>query len=129
MFYDGSVIRKLESLAKDYSAVKESVSDGKVMLDCVSQDLSGKIKGFEREFHKEVETLRGGKPLNFDVSDLIKSRAVKDKAMAAPVDDRTPLQKKKARKKAVKEEVVDIKPAQFLSAGNKDDYIPFPSKS
>jgi hypothetical protein len=86
LFYDGSVVRKLETLSAEYSAVKESISNGKVMLDCVSQDLSNKIRNYEQEFHKEVETLRGGQPLNLETKGYIKSRAVKEKAMAAPVD-------------------------------------------
>ena len=128
LFYDGSVIRKLETLSIDYSTVKESVSDGKVMLDCVSQDLSNRIRGYEQDFHKEVEILRGGQPVNLDSKANFKSKAVKEKAMAAPIDDRTPHQKKRAKRKVVKEEEIEIKPAQYLSAEGTD-YIPFPSKS
>lgn len=126
LFYDGSVIRKLESLALDYSKVKETVSDGKVMLDCVSQDLSQKIRSHEQEFHKDINVLRGGNPLNLEMK-TSKARAVKDKAMSSLVDDRTPHQKKKAKKKVIKEEEVEIKPAQFVDSS--ECYIPFPSKS
>ncbi|KAL5263567.1 hypothetical protein ACHWQZ_G008813 [Mnemiopsis leidyi] len=124
LFYDGSVIRKLETLSLDYSKVKESVSDGKVMLDCVSQDLSHKIRGFEQEFQKEVVVLRGGQPVNLDLK--AKRSSVKQKAMNAPIDDRTPHQRKRAKKKDIKEEEIEIKPAQYLSDKEKGDYIPFP---
>ena len=124
LFYDGSVIRKLETLSFDYSKVKESVSDGKVMLDCVSQDLSMKIRGYEQEFKKEISILRGGQPVNLDMKS--KRSSVKEKAMSAPIDDRTPHQRKRAKRKDIKEEEIEIKPAQYHADDNKGDYIPFP---
>ena len=129
LFYDGSVIKKLETLSFDYSTVKESVSDGKVMLDCVSQDLSNRIRGHEQEFHKEVVTLRGGEPMNVSTKANFSAKGVKKKAMSAPVDHRTPHQRKKKKKLVKEEEEVEIKPAEFLSNNNHtDDFIPFPSK-
>ena len=133
LFYDGSVVTKLQNLSLDYNNLKESLSDGKLMLDCVSQDLDVRMSQFEGEYHMNVSRLRGGQKMETMTAasrdQLAKRRSVKDKAMRTAVDDRTPLQRKKGRvnNKAVKQEQFDIKlPAEFLYPDGIDDYIPQP---
>ena len=129
LFHDGSVVRKLQSLSLDYNDVKESLSDGKLMLDCVSQDVHSKIKELEKDFQNEIQNLRGGKDL-FNLANSFKNsterQSVKEKAMNAPVDIRTPLQKKRGRKRAIKEEEIEIKAAELLPGSDGNSYIPFP---
>ena len=107
------------------------------MLDCVSSDLPHKIGQFEQNYQEEVALIRGGDNLSRMTSESkklnAKRKAVKNLAMSAPVDDRTPHQKKRGRKKQVSGSTSVDHIAGFqssiemhMTAQTEDSYIPFP---
>ena len=97
------------------------------MLDCVSQDLHEKILNLENDFHDEIQRLQDEEKVN-NLPPAIKNceskLSVKEKAWNAPVDERTPLEKKRRRNKVNYNEEISIKAEENNS--NDKSYIPFP---